>query len=229
MIRKSRYITAAVALALCVCAILCGCSKGNKFVMQDGMYVDQKTDIAYHDAPACYEPLAIGEERYGLLGEVELFEIVGADPTKWLSEATGTVFYADGVTLPRVDELNTAYMSLVYEKSLEETIQIAKITDAAVIETVAKAYADGEAISKPSWSADMYDVNWRIRFADESIGICYVLAYFELDKDYITTVDGTEVNYGKRFVYNRFEDKMVALSDVLAPYVTEYKVHGSAD
>ncbi len=225
MTKRMRYITAAVALALCVCAVLCGCSKGNKFTMKDGMYVDKKTNVAYHDAPACYEPLAIGTEIYGILGEVELFEIVGADPKLWLCEATGTVFYADGVTLPEVDELNTSYMTLVYED-----VQVAKVTDAATIEKVAKAYVDGQNIQKPSWPADMYDINWRVRFIDESLGICYVIAYFELDEDYVITDDtGAEINYGKRFLYNRFEDKMVAVDDTLAPYVAEYKGQNGAN
>ncbi|MBE6578017.1 MAG: hypothetical protein E7653_07790 [Ruminococcaceae bacterium] len=225
MARKSRYITAAVALLLCMCTLLCGCSKGNKFVMQNGMYVDKKTDISYHDAPACYEPLAIGTERYGMLGDVELFEIVGADPKQWLCEATGTVFYADGITLPAVDQLNTSYMALMYEET-----QIAKITDAALIEKVAKEYVNGENIAKPSWNSDMYDVNWRVRFVDESIGIFYVIAYFELAEDYVVTgTDGVEINYGKRFLYNRFEDKMVVVSDALAPYVAEYKEQGGAN
>ena len=225
MAKRTRYIISAVALMLCVCTLLCGCSKGNKFVWKDGMYVDKKTNVAYHDAPSCYEPLAISDEKYGVLGEVELFKIVGADPTKWLCEATGTVFYADGITLPELDEMNTSYMTLVYE-----TETIATIKDATLIASLAKAYVDGETLSKPSWSTSIYDINWRIRFADETIGICYILAYFELNEDYIVTDEmGVEINYGRRFLYNRFEDKMVVVDDMLTSYVEAYKAQNGAN
>ena len=225
MTKRTRYIFSAVALLLCVCALLCSCGKGNKFVMKDGMYVDKKTNVAYHDAPSCYEPLAISDEKYGMCGEVELFKIVGADPTKWLCEATGTVFYADGVTLPALNEMNTSYATLFYE-----TETLAKITDASLIAAIAKAYVEGETLDKPSWSTSIYDVNWRIKFADETIGICYILAYFELNEDYIGIDEtGTEINYGRRFLYNRFEDKMVVVDDMLAPYVEAYKAANGAN
>lgn len=229
MAKKGRYI-AAVALVLCVCALLAACSnKGNSFKMQDGMYVDTKTNVSYYDAPACYEPIEIGTELYGTLGEAKLYKMPGADPKQWLCDASGTVFYAEGVVLPAVDGLNTSTMTLVYEKDSKE-FAAAAVTDGAVISLVAKTYTEGQSIEKPYWTASMYDVNWRIRFIDETRGICYVLAYFELTEDYIGTDDsGAEVNYGRKFIYNRFEDKMVAAGDVLDVYVAAYKDSISED
>ncbi len=219
MARKSRYI-AALALVLCLCAVLASCSEKNKFTMKDGMYVNNTTNIAYHDAPGCYEPLFIGEELYGKIGDVELFEVVGADTNEWLCDASGTLFYADGIELPTVDKLNTAYMSLVYE---EETV--AKVTDKEFIARVAGAYVNGATLEKPYWTSEMFDINWRIKFVDESRGICYILEYYELTEAYLVSDgNGGNTDYGKRFIYNRFEEKLVAVDDMLASYVADYKV-----
>jgi hypothetical protein len=197
--------------------------------MEDGKYVDKKTGIAYYDAPACYQPLSISEEKYGILGEVELFKMVGADPKSWLCEKTGTIFYAEGVTLPAVNEMTVSYLSVVNDDK-----EVTRITDAAVIASLASTYVNGAEIEKPHWLTDAYVINWRLKFVDETLGICYVLEYYELSEDYVVTdVWGEKTNYGKKFIYNRFENdsagKMVAADDILASYVESYKAQNGAN
>jgi hypothetical protein len=192
----------------------------------DGKYVDKKTDVAYFAAPLCYEPLAIGTEVYGVLGNVQLFTIVGADPTKWLCDASGTVFYADNIELPTLDAIGTSYAELVFND-----LSLGKITEAERISALTGAYASGTVLEKPSWGINDLEINWRIKFTDESIGIFYVLEYYEVKEDYIVTdAQGNEINYGKRFLFNRFDGrKMVAVGDVLASEVEQFKALNQVD
>lgn len=205
-----------------VCAVMlasAGCSSENKFgVNAEGQYVDKKTDIAYIDAPACYEPIEIGDELYGKIGSAEIYEIVGAAPEKWLCESTGTVFYASDAVLPTLDEMELSYAAVTVDAT-----ELFKITDGDMISALVSSYCEGEAIRKPNYTDTMLNINWRLKFADTSVGIYYVLNYIELNEDYIVTGDGGEqINYGRKFIFNRFEDKCVAVGDVLSEYVDEY-------
>ena len=195
-----------VAAALCaLCLILASCSKGNKFEMSDdGMYIDKKTNISYIDAPACYEPIAMGEEIYGELGAAEFYEIQGADPTRWICEKTGSVFYARDVGLPTLDKMELSYMDMYSADSKFTTVD-----DAEVIAAIVDAYANGESVTRPVVLSEAdYDVNWRIKLADETLGLYYTVAYFEID--------------GVSYLFNRFENRCVLAGEVLADYVDAY-------
>lgn len=217
----NRYITAVVAVLLTGALLLCGCSKGNKFEMSDGKYVDKNSGITYNAAPACYEPIAVGEELYGTLKKAELYKIEGADPEKWLCEVNGTVFYADDVTLPTLGKMNISYAEVV----LEDTVLVT-ITDSEVIASIVAAYEEGNAVSRPYVaSAEDYEINWRIRMADETLGIYYILSYVEINEDHIVEGDsGEEINLGRKFIFNRFEDnRCVVAGDVMDKYSAEFR------
>ena len=224
--RQKRYIAAFLALITVLSLCLSSCGKGNKFSMNDeGRYVDKKTNIAYIDAPFCYEPTEISDRVYGTLDKVTLYEIEGADPKKWLCEQSGTVFYADGVKLPTLEEMDISYALVMLED-----VALANISDRGEIEGLIDAYMNGISLTKPYLSDDAYKINWRIRFYDESIGICYVLAYIEVNEDVIFNVDGTEVNYGRKFFYNRFDEaRFVPAGDLLDEYVEAYNELNQAD
>lgn len=204
---------------------LCSCAKGNKIVLgDDGKYVDKKTNVVYIDAPACYEPIGMGAEQYGVIGEAQLYAVEGADPTEWLCDPTGSVLYAEGIELPTLDKMDISYASLMMED-----VELARISDGAVIGYVVDAYASGAAIRKPTYFENTLAISWRIKLADESLGLYYVLNYIELKEDHVVTNDdGTTVNYGRAFIFNRFEDKCVAAGDILADYSAEYNAINEA-
>ncbi len=201
-----KYIISAFCILLCV--MLVGCSS-NTFELTDGKFVDKKTDIAYTDAPACYEPIEIGTKKYGELDSLVLYEIVGADPAKWLCESTGTVFYADGVHLPTLSEMNISKSELLIDSA--NTIELSADISSAVI----RAYSDGESIERPMPSGEELVHSVMLKFSDNSIGICYLLSYMELKEDYAVG----DTNYGKYFVFNRFEGRCVAVSNLLGEYL----------
>ena len=204
---------------LLVCVIfLVGCSKKNEFKLDGGKYADSKTKISYTDAPGCYAPVAMGDKIYGTFGDSKFYQIVGADPEKWICEESGTVLYAQGVELPTLGQ-----MSVTRTDVMAEDVRIAQLTDATVKELIS-VYESAQRISKPMVTDGMLTTNWRIHFIDESIGIYYVLEYFELSEDYVIKSDsGEQINLGKRFLYNRFESVCVSAGDVLASLVTEYE------
>lgn len=218
---KNRYIIALVSMICVLATLLSSCASGNKFtVNKDGKYVDKKTDIVYLAADGCYEPIAITDKLYGRLDKVELYEIEGADPEKWLCEQSGTVFYAENVGLPTLEEMSVSYALVVLED-----VTLANISHRGTIEGLTDAYMNGISLTKPYWSDDAYEINWRIRFYDETRGICYVLTYIEVKEDLIVKdSEGNEINYGRKFFYNRFDSaRLVPAGDILESYVEEYK------
>ncbi len=202
-----RYITSALCVLTCA-LLLCGCS-GNSFELSDDKLVNKKTDIAYHYAPACYEPISRGMEKLGEYNSLVLYEIVGADPEKWLCEEMGAVLYADGVSLPTLAEMNISSAEVLIDTVDKKTLS--SETTAALI----SAYVSAEGTSRPSVSEKSIAHSVMLRFSDESIGICYMLSYLELKEDYTQG----DTNYGKYFVFNRAENRCVAVPDLLNEYL----------
>ncbi len=204
-----RMISLALCLVLALTA-LASCSSGNKFSAENGRYVDKKTNIAYIDAPACYAPIAMGDKLYGTLDDVKLYEIVGADPQKFLAETTGTVFYADGVALPELWEMNISHAEILVDT--ESEISMAAADYAALIDL----YKNGTPVQYSSPASGTVSTSVTIRFSDEQLGICYMLTYIELSVDY--TVG--EQSYGTKFLLNRFDGKrFIPVGDVIDGYL----------
>ena len=219
--KKIRYILATAAILLTGAVIFSACSKGNKFEMSGGKYVDKTSGITYYAAPACYEPISISDELYGTLEKVELYKMGEADPEKWLCEANGSVFYSSDMELPTLGGLDISYAEIV----LEDTVLV-KITDMSVINAIVTVYEDSEDVGRPYVAtAEDYKINWRIRMADETRGIYYILSYVEIGDSYIVENEqGKQTDLGKKFIFNRFENnRCVVAGDVLEKYVAEYE------
>lgn len=212
-IRQVLAAFAATAMLASVCLTSCS-DKKNDFSFDSGIYTDVRSDAKYYSAPGCYEPIATDPEVYGVINETKFHKIVGLDPEKWLCEPLGNVFYATDVTLPTLDKMDIARTEIVLEDEVLYTVT----PDEA--QALIDAYAQGERLTRPVWTAESFDVNWRVRFVDETLGLYYVVAYLEFKEDYIEKRDdGTEINHGKRFLYNRFEGVFVAVDGVLEEYV----------
>ena len=214
--KNKKRIFVLTALLLVASFLLVSCSKGNKFTANNGKYVDNKTNITYIDAPSAYSPIKRTENVYGTMGNVTLYEMEGIDPTKWLCEIGGTVFYAETEELPELEEMDQ--VEIVFED-----VALMTFTNAEDVALVAQAYLTGESITKPYIAEDGYRVNWRIRFADMTRGIYYTVDYYVITEDHVVeNADGTQTNYGDRFFYNRFEKRFVPAGDIFDTYVDEY-------
>ena len=196
--------------------------------MEGGAYVDHRANIKYIAAPSCYEPIEMSEEIYGEMDKVKFFTIVGADPAKWLCEELGNVFYAEGVTLPTLSEMSIGSADVFdAQKSITnsagEELPFTTIDDADTLTAIIEAYANGENVPRPVWTEKSFDVNWRIKLDDEGLGIRYVLTYLVLKDNYVEITNGGEqIDHGTRFLYNRFENKLIPVGDLLDEYVSEF-------
>ncbi len=195
-------------LCVILAAILIGCST-NDFEVSGDKLVDKKTNIPYTFAPDCYVPIEMSTKVYGVIDKVTLYEIVGANPEHWLSESTGTVLYSGDVQLPTIGEMNISRTELLIDTS--SSVEL----DAELSSTLIAAYIGNENISRPMPPSDGIVHVVSIRFSDSSIGIAYLLTYMELTEDYIVA----DSNYGRYFLFNRFEERCVAVGNLLGEYL----------
>lgn len=226
VLKMKKAIIAVVSALLLLTISLCSCSsKQDSFVDKgDGRYVDNKTAITYHAAIGCYEPIAPTEEVYGTMGDSVLYRMSGIDPQRWICDNTGSVLYAEGESLPELGKMNIARAEIT-----ESDTVVYSIEESAEITRIIQAYESGDSIRRPMVTESALSINWRIRFADETIGVYYVLAYIEFKEDHIgVRDDGTEVNYGKSFIFNRFDGTCVPVGDALDVYVSRYLGQGGA-
>ncbi len=218
MIKTKKFFSAAGAVAL-LCAVsilISGCAKGNKFLDEGDTFKDKKTKVVYNYAPACYEPISPSEKIYGQTKDSDFYSLEGIDPLKWLCEEGGTVFYASDLTLPSISEMSISYIDICTSDTT--TITRAKISNANDISEIISAYADTDGIY---YLGHTPETTYKIRFADASIGVYYSLSFIRYSEDYISAVNGEEKNYGKDFLYNRFEGKFVPAPEALVNYINE--------
>ena len=203
-----------ISLLLVLLLALTSCAGGNKFEADGLGFVDKKTDVNYNFAPLCYEPMALEEKIYGTDGDLEFYKIVGQDPLKWLGEADGGVFYAEGITLPTLDKMTVSRVELCTDGN--QTFVRDRITDSVDISELIAEYMAGESIYYPNNSPSL---SYKLRFADDTIGVYYCVDFVRYAEDYVVTVSGEEINYGTDFLYNRSEKKFIVAPETLSERV----------
>ena len=205
-----KHMIRLLAVVLC-CGMLmgglCSCMLHKvEYDKTENAYVDGRTGIAYHDAPGCYEPVAIGKEyaqlKYGRKTSVVFYEMGEMDPAKWLCEEGKTVFYADGVTLPTLTEMAPEQVHLCIEQA--STMVLSTITDAEDIAALIEVWQTGEEVTYTGLEPS---VNLRVKFESPTYpGLYYSLIYLEYS-------DGSKV------LYDRYAARCVNAGDVLLEYV----------
>lgn len=195
-----------LALLLCAATLISfvGCSKGSGFAFDGSKLVDKKNKVSYEYAPLSYEPMAVSETPYGEGEDVSLYAIEGKDPLKWLTDGDGTVFHASTVKLPGLDEMNISYVEICTEG--KESVKVeATVTDAADIAASVGSYSEAQSIY---YSGEDFAKSYKIRFADTELGLYYSVLFIRYENDYVTfSADGTEVNHGRDFLFDRYDDK----------------------
>lgn len=200
-----------------ICAILCSvlllasCSGKVKLTDSHGAYATAKNGIKYNYASICYEPIALGEE-YGELAVGELFSykvytVPDMDSAQWLATEEYNILYAQGVSLPTLAQMKPNAIGVHTMES--SGLEVFRISDAAVVEAIAKAYESGERVEYP---ATVADEKYKVKFYGDVLkGVCYSLTYLEYAED---ITDG-DVNYGKYFLYDTFDKIFVPVGDAI--------------
>ncbi len=211
-----RIITAAVLLCTAL-SLFASCSKrGNKLTPDGTLYKDKKTDVSYVYAPLCYEAIEIGDEIYASSKNDVFYTIEGQDPLKWICEEGGTVFHAKDIPVPAIDEMSISYVDICVESAASITVKT-EIENKEDISAIIGAYLSTPALE---YSNDLAESNYKLRFADTSLGIYYCVNLLRYSEDLTKTLsDGTVVNYGKDFIYNRFEGRFIPAPEALSKYI----------
>ena len=188
-----------VTLLLCFCS----CSKkGARFGADElGRTMNEKTGEVYLIAPDCYAPMGVEEEIYGSSDSNVYHPIMGADPTKWLYGEMGMLLYAEGVSLPTLDQMAVSRI-LVLDS---EGGAIGEITDPSSISEAVSCYTKG---TNDPYSGLISPLGlYTLRFEDASLGICYMVNYLE----YQGKTETERVAY----LYCRAERRFVPVNDAL--------------
>ncbi len=187
---------------------LCACGITIHEGLGEGDAMDKSSGTVWYHASTCYEAVAL-EKKLGnlVVGEhkLELYKLPDMDPDKWVATEDKNVLYAEGVELPTLTEMAPDELIIYLDTSTEQ--QLKTIDKAETLKAVIDAYSQGESVLYPSKTPS---ATYRVRFKSEAYsGLYYVLTYVEYSSDYV--VD--DVNYGRYFLYDRFDQKFVPVGD----------------
>lgn len=181
------------ALIICLAVIwtsvsLVSCGKTLKY--KDGNYYCSQNGVTYREVSFEYFPVAIGEKYAKLKDtqtdkEIELFEIQGADPEKWLSTETGTLYCALGEKIPTMNEMGIDRVVLCYEGAV--VMALATITDVADVAYILNSFNNGNVLERPIGNEGESVYRLRMTSADYA-WLYYNLSYMEYAED-ITECD----------------------------------------
>lgn len=169
-----------------------------------GDAVDKSSGTVWYHASTCYEAVEL-EKKLGKLvvGEhsLELYKLPDMDPSKWVATEDKNVLYAEGVTLPTLTEMAPETMIIYLDAATEQKLKT--LSKPETLSAIVKAYTEGGSVLYP---AKTPSATYRVRFTSDAYpGLYYVLTYVEYATDYIVE----DNNYGKYFLYDRFDQKFV--------------------
>jgi len=198
---KKMILSALLTAALIT---MSACSSLVRIEYKDNYFVDSAHNIQYDMASVSYEPVSVGAE-YAQCGKTLLYEIPGADPTQWLTEAyegIGSVFYSTEIALPTLAEMKPNNVQICVTNV--KTISIGSITEQADIDAVVDALTNGESVMMPP-NGTSFD----LKFLSETY------PFLQYSVVYIKCADGG------RYLYDRGARKTVKAGDLLERYLPD--------
>ena len=201
--------TLLVGLASLLCAAsMISCSKGDVHLKPNDKYglYNAKTKISYSHAAPVYEATSLLKEC-GKLTVTDsesyvLYTIPGEKPEEMMATEDFNIVYASDLDMPTLEEMAPTVLRLC-----NDSMELKRMEDAAVVARVVKTYVEGTSIDYPGTAPQR---SYKARF--ESLdypGFYYTLTYVEYSEDLV--VD--DVNYGRYFLYNAFDRRFVAAGE----------------
>ena len=196
-----------VLLSVMLCLSACG---GMTLKESGGMgAVDKESGVVWKHASTCYEAITLGD-KVGKLKvtdkqSLDLHEIEDMDAASWLATEEGHVLYAEGTHLPTLPEMKPTAMLVCVEN--ETTKVLCNVQEAEKINAVVAAFSEGESVTYPAKGILR---TYRVRFTSpDYAGMYYTLTYVEYADDYVLD----NVNHGKYFLYNAFDQIFVPVGE----------------
>ncbi len=149
-------------LLLCL-LMLSACTP--KMVYQDGLYVNEKNNIAYRAAPGNYQAIAYLPDKQAKINQkkiddIVLYSIDGMDGQKWLCTEEHSVFYAEGEHLPALWEMEVS--TIYVNRTVNISYIMHTIADPEAIQGLVELYRAGNFCDAskidPNLNFDSYDL-----------------------------------------------------------------------
>lgn len=170
---------------------------------------DNESGKVWQHASTCYEAVELGE-KVGKLKvtskeSYQLHQIKDMDAETWLATEEHHVLYTEGTTLPTLEDMNPSGMLICVEN--ETTRVIHHMVDAEKIASLVNAWSHTPSVTYPSKQVLR---TYRVKFESATYkGLYYTLTYVEYSNDYVLE----DVNYGKYFFYNAFDQIFIPVGD----------------
>ena len=176
------------AVLLCAVCLLCGCSKLNTLEFKNEEYLDKKNEVTYLQASLCYEAVRIvdngGVARIKQKGadDLVLYQIDGIDTKQMLANEEYEIFYAKGMTLPKLWEMRISEVYICQTKAI--TMQLASIQQSEHVAALIDAYQNGAAFPASSISPELSDAHYYLKFVSQEYpSLYYSLEYLQFDEE----------------------------------------------
>ncbi len=248
--KKRNSIFRLAACLLLLCSLLASC-KGGSYTLfyKDGKYVNEKMEKTFYAAPYSYRVLEIkdlkkvsatidmGKEK------VDLYALKSMDSSHWLSDEDFNLYYSNGVTLPKLQDMQVNRISLVQKGAYNQVM--ASITNTAMILDSVEFCTTGTTVpaEKITLNPDTDTAYELLFFSALYPDIAYAMEYWTFSQNVyiyakltddgqipnlypgieaeIVTVEGERVakfNLGNGLVYDRDADVCYAVGKVLESY-----------
>ena len=185
---KKMTFTKLTLLTLALVLLLCSCAKVPGLKEEDGKYTNTKTGITYLEAPACYRASsympdrAVARIKNKKVDDVVLYTISDKVATnQMLTTEDFRLFYAEGTTLPTLEEMNPTKIMIGETEAI--TAIYAIISNAEEVDAVVDLCLNGPSFSMDQvlWVIMSYEV-YELRFESATYeGVYYFLEYYDCD------------------------------------------------
>ena len=175
----------------------------------EGDAINKSSGVVWYHASTCYEAVEL-EKKAGKLvvtskESLELYKIPDMDPEKWLATEDKNILYAKGTSLPTLSDMAPIALHFYVDSASERRLHT--IDNGTALSAIITDYMENEPAPYPASTPHQ---TYRVRFESNVYpGLYYVLTYIEYSSDYIVE----DTNYGKYFLYNRFDQKFVPVGD----------------
>ena len=214
--RKS--IVCLITLLLVASVMLSACSSVTVMESKNGMYVNPDTGISYHPASANYESKTVNKSELVAclanedMEENYLYAIDGVNTNRYLTTIYNDIFYADGIALPTLREMDAKRVLFTQTKVL--TASLVQLEDTAVLSALTNAYEGMSFDSDLMIYEDgcVRNLEFRLKFESEYYpSLYYTLDYHSYSREItiwepIDSVDSFENLYPGVEVTTEYED-----------------------
>ena len=182
-----KLIFRTLSLLLCCVLLLASCSKLTTLKFEDEQYKDTKNNVTYLQAPLCYEAVklvdgGVARVKRSVGEDLVLYAVDGADRKEMLANEQYELFYAEGVTLPKLWEMNVSEVYICQTKLI--SAQIASVNKAEDVAALIALYQSGAAFPKAKVSMEQSTGHYYLKFVSKDYpAIYYCLEYLEFEEE----------------------------------------------